>query len=194
MDDRFEKLIAFLKEIEKFKHVERDILYADGLRKENDAEHVWHMMMFLWMFKNEMPKELDFEKMTKLILVHDLPEIYSGDVSAFSTSSREGKKERELVASKQLFSKLPEDLSKEFMDLFEEYVKGETPEAKYVKSIDKLQPQIQNICSDGASLKFRGISEVKVNSYVLPYVEHDKFMKDLYFRLTKEISDKKLFF
>ena len=91
MERRTEKIIKFLKEIEKYKTIERKI-YCSNNRFESDAEHSWHIAMFLILFKKELPKNLDFNKMLKLALIHDLVEIYAGDVSTFDVEGRKGKR------------------------------------------------------------------------------------------------------
>ena len=150
--EKLNKQIEFLKEIEKFKTIERFIHLESG-RKETDPEHVWHMAMFFIVFEKDLPKDLDSLKMLKMSLIHDLAEIYTGDVSAFDSKGRDGKKERELEAAKKLFSILPEDLKKEFIDLYLEYSDCKTKESKFVKSFDKLQPLLQNLTTNGKSWK-----------------------------------------
>ena len=91
--DRLNKQIEFLKEIEKFKSIER-FIYLNSGRRETDPEHSWHMAMFLLVLERDLPKNLNLTKMLKMALMHDLVEIYSGDVSAFDDIGREGKKTR----------------------------------------------------------------------------------------------------
>lgn len=79
MEERTYKILDFLKEISKFKEIEREIYYTNG-RRETDAEHVWHLIMFLFLFEKELPGDIDFKRTIKIDLVHDLPEIYAGDI------------------------------------------------------------------------------------------------------------------
>lgn len=188
--ERKKQLLEFLKEIEKFKSIERHI-YLDNGRKENDAEHTWHVAMFLLLFQNDLPKDLDFIKMLKMVLIHDLCEIYAGDTFFFD-KDKGNKKERESNAAKKLFSKLPGDLQEEFIKLFSEYHACETKEAKFVSSFDKLQPILQNIVTKGKSWKKYNINYEMLSSKKEVYMKHDKFIMEIYNSLLKEIRDKNL--
>lgn len=192
MSYRIDQLLMFLKEIEKYKTVERKIWTSKLDRAESDAEHSWHMAMFIMLFKNELPQDADFTKMLKLALIHDLAEIYAGDTFAFDTKSREGKRQRESDAARRLFSQLPEDIQKEFMDLFREYENGETKEAKLVKSFDKIQPILQNICSEGKSWREYKINHKEIDDYKRKHITHDDFVMKLYDKLMEEAKEKKL--
>src|SRR3989344_203846 len=137
MEDRIDKILSFLQEIEKYKTIEREMFTSNLNRVESDAEHSWHVAMFLLLFEKELPENLDMKKMLKLALMHDLVEIYAGDTFAFDKEKQATKKEREFKSARKLFSQLPEDLNKEFMGLFDEYEEAKTSEGKIVKSFDK---------------------------------------------------------
>lgn len=144
MSPRTNKIIKFLKKIEKLKFVEREIYLSNG-RKENSAEHSWHVTMFLILFDRDLPKKLDRIKMLKMALMHDLVEVYAGDTFAFDKSGKKQRKIKlELESAKKLFSQLPNDLSKEFNNLFLDYENSKSDEAKFVQSFDKIQPILQN--------------------------------------------------
>ncbi|MBN2095574.1 MAG: HD domain-containing protein [Candidatus Aenigmarchaeota archaeon] len=192
MEERTRKIISFLQEIEKCKLVERKVYCSDLKRRESDAEHSWHLAMFLVLFEKNLPKELDLLKMLKMALVHDLAEIYAGDIFAFDTEGRKGKKEREERSAEKLFSGLPEDLKEELWQLFGEFEEAKTSEAKVVQSFDKLQPILQNLCSNGLSWKENSISVEDVNAYKKVFMEHDPFILDLYRRLLSTANEKKL--
>ncbi len=146
--DRTDKLLDFLKEIEKLKFIDRRVYLSNRKRKENDAEHSWHVAMFVILFEKDFPK-LDSQRILKMILVHDLVEIYAGDTFAFDKIALASQTEREEEAAKKLFSLLPRDLEKEFYRLFKEFDEIKTPEAKFAQSYDKLHPILQNILSKG---------------------------------------------
>lgn len=118
---RINKLISFLKEIDKAKLVERRVLVSDLSRYENDAEHSWHTAMFAWLFKDDLPKNLDIDKVIRMLLIHDLGEIYAGDTFAFDKVNKKTQPGRETKAIKKLFKKLPKDLNGEFFKLYYEY-------------------------------------------------------------------------
>ena len=152
-DIRLNKLVDFVKEIQKLKLVQRRIILSDKKTMESSAEHSWEIATYLILFRKELPEGLDIERALKISLAHDLVEIYAGDVLAFDKKKRIGKEKREEEAAIKLFSKLPKDLEEEFMGLHEEYCKGETKESKVVKSFDKIQTIIQNIEAGGQSWK-----------------------------------------
>src|SRR3989338_476599 len=103
MAERDSKILSFLKEIEKFKLIERRVYCSDLKRKESDAEHSWHLAMFIILFEKDIAKNLDIAKMLKMALIHDLVEIYAGDTFAFDKEGQKTKKERELMAGQKLF-------------------------------------------------------------------------------------------
>ncbi len=186
MADRIDTIISFLKEIGKFKDIEREMWTSNLKRKESDAEHSWHLAMFLILFEKDLPKNLDFTKTLKLALMHDLVEIYAGDTFAFDDNGRSTKKEREFAAAKRLFPQLPDDLCSEFEKYFEEYENGETNESKIVKSFDKLQPILQNLCSEGKSWKEHGLTFSDIDNYKRKFVEHNDLALEIYKKLLEE--------
>ena len=187
--ERTDAILSFLKEIDKFKSVEREIYLPN--RKENSAEHSWHVAMFLLLFEKELPK-LDFKKTLKLALIHDLIEIYAGDTFAFDKTGQNTKQEREKNAAQKLFSQLPDDLCKEYTELFNEYEEEKTPEAKTVKSFDKIQPILQNVISEGKSWKKHNVKYEDVDNYKRKHMQHDQFILSVYEKLIKEAKEKKL--
>lgn len=189
----FDKIVEFMKEIEKFKMVERKIHLSSLKRYENDAEHSWHLAMFIMLLQNELPKNLNILRMIKLALVHDLGELYVGDVSFFDTKGRKGKEKREMAAAKKLFSKLPKKLEKEMLGLFVEYFEAKTKEAKFVKSLDKLQAAVQTISTNGKNLKDLGLTYEYVDAKKRPYMTHNKKIMKLYEHIMTDTKNKKLF-
>ncbi len=187
MTERRDKIVEFLKEIEKFKYIERRILLEN--RKESDAEHAWHLAMFVFLFEKDLPKDLNFLKMFKLALMHDLVEIYAGDTFIFDEEGKKTKKEREAKAALKLFSQLPEDLEKDFHELFNEWEESKTREAKFVHSFDKIQPMIQNLSSNKKSLVENKISYEQLDKTKRKFFEHDEKMIDLYEKVMEEIRD-----
>ncbi len=191
MDNRIDKILSFLQEIEKYKTIERET-FCSNYRAESDAEHSWHVAMFLLLFEKELPKDLDFKRMLKLALMHDLVEIYAGDTFAFDKKNQATKKERELQSAKKLFPQLPEDLNKEFVDLFEEYEEVKTPEAKVVNSFDKIQHILQNLRSNGKSWKKHGITISDIDEYKLKHMRHNNFILKVYKKLLNGAKSKGL--
>ena len=192
MNNRINKILSFLQEIEKYKTIEREIFCSNLDRAESDAEHSWHVAMFLLLFEKELPENLDSKRMLKIALMHDLVEIYAGDTFAFDKKKRATKKQRESKSAKKLFSQLPKDLNKEFSDLFEEYEEAKTSEAKIIKSFDKIQPILQNICSNGKSWKKHSITFSDIDEYKRKHMEHNDFILKIYEKLLNDAKKRSL--
>ncbi|MGA2667173.1 MAG: HD domain-containing protein [Patescibacteria group bacterium] len=189
---RTDKLLDFLKEIEKLKFIDRKVYLSDQKRYENDAEHSWHVAMFVLLFENDFPN-LNIKKMLKMALIHDLVEIYAGDTFTFDEEGKRTKKDREYKAAKKLFGMLPRDLQKEFFNLMEEFEERKTREAIFTQSFDKLLPIIQNILSKGKAWKKYHITEKMAYDIKIPYLSFDKKILSIYKKLTAETKAKKLF-
>ena len=148
-----QKTLNFIELIDQYKNVFRIIYLDNKKRLENDAEHSWHIAMMAWLFAPYYEEPLNLEKCLKMALMHDLVEIYSGDISAFDQKGRIKKAENEAKAAVKLFNKLPQPLKKEFFELFEEYETRQSAEARFVSALDKLQPIIQNNLTKGVMWK-----------------------------------------
>jgi putative hydrolase of HD superfamily len=190
---RIDKLIKFLKEIEKLKFIYRRVYLSDRKRKENDAEHSWHLAMFIILFEKDFPK-LNPEKMLKMALIHDLVEIYAGDTFSFDKSALASKNDREEKAAKKLFKLLPADLEREFNKIFREYDERKTPEAKFTQSFDKLLPILQNILSRGKAWEEFRITKQNVEDHKRKYHLHNKKIFFIFQKLISEVSRKNLFY
>lgn len=150
--ERIQKQMAFLFEIDKVKDIFRQSLVVNGKREENDAEHSWHMALVALTIKEYFQGEVDLEKSLKMILIHDLVEIYAGDTPAFGVV-RPDKADDELKAAVKLFSLLPDDQKEEFLNLWTEFEECESNEAKFANVCDRYQGFMQNLTSDGHTWK-----------------------------------------
>ena len=192
-DNRLTKIVSFLKEIEGFKTIYRRIL-LDKRRNESDAEHTWHLCMFGLLLNKELDLNLDLSKVFKLALLHDLPELYAGDTYAFDDEGKKTKAEREEKADKELFSILTEDLGEELYKLFREYEECKSPEAKFVKAIDKIQPILSNVCTNGLTWKENKTTKETVSNYGVEYIQVDTKLKEMHKNLLKEAEIMDLFY
>lgn len=187
-----ETTINFLKEIEKFKTCERVCQTTSGGRAESDAEHSWHLAIFLILLENELDN-IDFAKLLKMALIHDLPEIYAGDTNPYRGDTN-NKEEKEKKAAEKLFSILPESASKGLSSLFNEYINQESLESKIVKSADKLMPLIQNLCTNERHSSYRklNVEYGEVLEYMNKYFSGGVLEK-FYQNLLSEAHDKGVF-
>ena len=149
-DLNLQKQLSFIVEVDKVKNVMRRTLLIDGSRRENDAEHSWHLaIMAMLLTEYAEDKNFTLDRVLKMVIVHDLVEIYAGDTFAFDVQGNLEKEEKEKKAADKLFSQLPEDQAKQFKKLWEEFDEAKTPDARYAAALDRLQPFIHNLCTEG---------------------------------------------
>ena len=148
-NNRFKQQLDFILEIDKEKNIFRQTHLTGNIRQENDAEHAWHMAIMIYLLKEYANEDFDISKAVLMALIHDIVEIDAGDSYAYDPKALSTQAEREEKAAKRLFGMLPEDQGAYFKSLFEEYEAFETPEAKFVRAIDNLQPLILNESNDG---------------------------------------------
>ena len=161
-NERLRKQIAFILEADKEKNIFRQTHLSANGRRENDAEHAWHMALMVYLLKEYANEKFDLAKAMMMALVHDIVEIDAGDTYAFDSKGMETKDAREAKAAKRLFGLLPEDQGKELKSLFEEYEANETPEARFVRAMDNFQPLLLNNSNNGRDWVEHGISKSQV--------------------------------
>lgn len=148
---RLEKQIAFILEIDKVKQIFRQNYLADGKRRENDAEHSWHMALMAVLLKEYAEEEVDVLRVITMVLLHDLVEIDAGDTYAYDAEGAQTKVQRELEAADRIFAILPEDQGVYFRALWDEFEAYESADAKYAHLLDNFQPLLLNHASGGIS-------------------------------------------
>ena len=148
--DRFEKQVAFILEADKEKNILRQTHLTGRGRRENDAEHAWHMAMMIWLMREYANEEIDVARAMMMALIHDIVEIDAGDTYAYDAEGAKTQKEREEKAADRIFGLLPEDQEAELRGLFEEFEARSTPEARFARTMDNFQPILLN-CSNGGS-------------------------------------------
>jgi putative hydrolase of HD superfamily len=157
--ERFEKQLAFLKEIDKLKNVVRRTRLLDDSRYENDAEHGWHLaIMAIVLAEYANSQRLDVSKVVRMALIHDLVEIDAGDTFLYDHDLQRQKRANESRAAERIFGLLPSDQAKAFSDLWEEFEARKTPEARFAASLDRFEPIIQNALTHGHAWQRHGIS------------------------------------
>ena len=160
--DRLKKQVEFIMEVDKLKGIMRRSRITVDDRRENDAEHSWHLTMMAPLLVEYVPEEVDLLKVFKMLVIHDLVEIDAGDTFAFDEIGYVGKFDRELEAAKRIFGILPDDQSKELLDLWHEFEDGTSIEGKYAAVIDKMQPFILNSHTGGRSWKENNVTKTQV--------------------------------
>ena len=137
---RLEQQIAFIVEIDKVKNIFRQTYLSDGKRKENDAEHSWHIALMTLLLKEYAEEEVDVLRVMTMVLIHDLVEIDAGDTYAYDTEGALTKRDREVKAAERIFGILPADQGTYFRELWEEFEEYRTADAKYAHLLDNFQP------------------------------------------------------
>lgn len=145
--------IAFIKEIDKLKYIQRRTKLFNSDRHENDAEHSWHLAMMTIVLAEHSDKSIDVLKVVKMVLIHDIVEIDSGDVFIYDTVKNHTNTDEELLAAQRIFGLLPEEQAKEYIAIWQEFEDGKTDEAKFAKTMDRLEPLLQNTSNDGGTWK-----------------------------------------
>ena len=149
--ERLKKQFAFFQEIDKEKEIFRQTYLADASRKENDAEHAWHMAIMTVLLSEYANEEIDVLKTVTILLIHDIVEIDAGDTYAYDPEGKKTQKERERKAADRIFHLLPDDQADKMYELWEEFEAQQTPEAKFARTMDNIQPMMLNDASNGLS-------------------------------------------
>lgn len=157
MTERLDRQFDFFREIDKEKQIGRQTYLADGTRKENDAEHAWHMAIMTILLSEYANEEIDVLKTISMLLIHDLVEIDAGDTYAYDDAGKKTQALREAKAAERIYGLLPEDQAKKMHDLWLEFEAQETPEAKFARTMDHIQPMMLNDASSGKSWLEHGV-------------------------------------
>ncbi|MEL1135538.1 HD domain-containing protein [Desulfitobacterium sp. THU1] len=163
ISERMEKQIQFIVTIDELKNITRQSVTIRDRRHENDAEHSWHLaVMAMILSEYAEDKNVDVFKVIKMVLIHDLVEIYAGDTYCYDEKGYEDKDEREQEAADRLFNMLPEDQAQKMMALWREFEEMETEEAAYAATLDRFQPLLLNYNTEGHTWQRPGITSAKV--------------------------------
>ena len=167
-NERLLKDIEFIVELDKMKTIFRQTTLIDKSRRENDAEHSWHISVMAMVLSEYANEDVDVCKVIKMLLVHDLVEIYAGDTFCYDVEGNLDKKERELKAADKIFGMLSEDKGIEMRQLWEEFEEMKTKEALFAASMDRLEPIFSNYFSGGGTWVKYGITKAEVHKRISP--------------------------
>lgn len=159
--EEIEKIFDFVIEIEKLKDVHRKTRPVGLKRYENSAEHSWHVCLCALMLKDYANENIDIDRVIKMLLIHDLGEIYAGDTIIYKSETPE-MKEKEAEGVKRVLEVLPMEKKDKYLSLWYEFEAGESPESKYAKAIDRIPPLLHNLHGNGHSWNTHNISKEKV--------------------------------
>ena len=162
MDERLKKQLEFVLEIDKEKNIFRQTHLSGQGRNENDAEHAWHMAIMAYLLREYSNEPADIGRVMLMCLIHDIVEIDAGDTYAYDAEGLKTQKAREDAAKERIFSLLPEDQKQELLQIFDEFEAFQTPEAKFARAMDNLQPLLLNNSNDGGDWKEHEVTAVNV--------------------------------
>ncbi|MEO0546165.1 MAG: HD domain-containing protein [Pseudomonadota bacterium] len=162
MLDTLNQKISFILELEKLKGVLRKTRPIGLDRRENSAEHSWHVTLTALVLLEDAPAELDALKVLKMLLVHDVVEIDAGDVFVYDTQGRADVADAEEAAAQRIFGLLPDPLGADLLALWREFEAAESAEALFAKAMDRVNPVLQNCTADTSSWEEMGIGQDRV--------------------------------
>ena len=169
--DKLLQQIEFIREIDKLKYIFRKTKLINSDRPENDAEHSWHLAVMAIVLAEHSNEPVDLAKVMKMVLIHDIVEIDSGDVFAYDTVKSHDNFDEELKAAKRIFGILPNEQAEEFINIWIEFEEMKTPESKFARALDRLEPLLQNASNNGGTWREFDVKFDKV-------IEKKKAIKD----------------
>ena len=148
-EERLSRQMEFCREIDKEKQILRQTILSNGIQREDDSQHAWHMAVMTLLLSEYSNEPIDVLKTISMLLIHDLVEIDAGDTFAYDEEGKKTQRERELRAADRIFSILPEDQRDKFRSLWDEFEEGTSPEALFAHTMDNLQPTMLNAATNG---------------------------------------------
>ncbi len=162
MNNRIEKQLSFALEIDKLKNIVRQTHLSANGRRENDAEHSWHMAIMAYLLKEYSNEKIDIAKVLVMCLIHDIVEIDAGDTYAYDVAGLSSQKSREDAAKERLFSILPQEQKEDLISLFDEFEENESAEARFAHAMDNLQPLILNNSNNGGDWREHNVTSEQI--------------------------------
>lgn len=168
---RLLKDMEFIIELDKMKSILRQTSLINEDRREDDAQHSWHITVMAMILSEYSNEKVDVCKVMKMLLTHDLVEIFAGDTFCYDKVGNSDKREREVAAAEKIFGMLDEDKGKELRALWDEFEEMKTPEALFAASMDRLQPMLNNYYNDGGTWKKYDVAKSDIYKRINPVKE-----------------------
>lgn len=163
MSDVLQQQVVFLREVDRLKSVQRMTTLGDRSRRENSAEHSWHIALMALTLAGHTPAGVDVDRVIRMLLIHDLVEIDAGDTFAFDAQANHDKADRERAAADRLFGLIADGPGPEFRGLWEEFEAGDTPDARMANALDRFAALLQNTqVDDGGTWRAHRVSKAAV--------------------------------
>ncbi len=193
IEDKIARSFQFIVDAGKLKGVLRQTHLPDWNRKENSAEHTWHLILMALVLKNHANTALNMERVLSMLAVHDLGEIGIGDTFFYADMRKDAAaNERENFSN--ICEILPTEAAQRFLELWEEFEDGKTPESKFARALDRFQPFLNNLENDGESWKRNKIdfeTAIKKNLHIR---EGSETLWDVYEVLARAADEKALYY
>lgn len=170
MDARLNSQLAFLREIDKLKTVVRQSPLLDRSRRENSAEHSWHLAMYAGILHEYAEGSVDVSRVIRMLLLHDIVEVEVGDTPIHGGGSAQEQAEREARAAEHLFGMLPQPQGPELLALWQEFEAAQSEDARFAKALDRFQPLLVNVFTGGGTWNDNGVSLEQVRSRYGPVI------------------------
>ena len=162
MNERLGRQLAFALELDKEKNILRQTHLTGHGRRENDAEHAWHMALMAYLLREYANEPVDIARVMLMCLLHDVVEIDAGDTYAYDEAAKQSQAAREAAAAERIYGLLPADQAAEFRALFAEFDAGESADARFARAMDNLQPLLLNDSNDGGDWKEHAVTASQV--------------------------------
>ena len=186
MDDRLKQQLSFILEIDKEKNIFRQTHLSGHGRRENDAEHAWHMAIMAYLLQEYSNEPVDILKVIMMCLIHDVVEIDAGDTYAYDEEGLKTQQAREDAAKERIYSLLPPDQKQKLIAIFDEFEENRTPEAKFAHAMDNFQPLLLNHSNDGGDWQEHQVNEKQVYARQSKTREGSEVLYELTDRILQE--------
>jgi putative hydrolase of HD superfamily len=179
VDQRLARQIQFIVEIDQLKSVLRRTTIMDGTRRENSAEHSWHLALMAMVLGEHVENSIDTGTVIRMLLLHDIVEVDAGDTFCYDQEGVLSQAEREHKAAQRVFGLLPNEQARELRDLWYEFETGESAEARFAVALDRLQPLLCNMQSNGGSWAKYGIDADQARARMAPIARSSAQLAEL---------------
>ena len=165
---KLQQQMIFIAEVDKLKNIFRRTILTDSSRRENDAEHSWHLALMAIVLEEYAAEPVKLGRVLAMVTVHDLIEIYAGDTFAFDAAANQDKAQREQAAAEKLFGMLDQEQGHKFRQLWEEFDAMNTADARFAASLDRIQPFMHNVLTEGHTWKLGSVTKEQVYRRMAP--------------------------
>ena len=165
---KLQQQMIFIAEVDKLKNIFRRTILTDSSRRENDAEHSWHLALMAIVLEEYAAEPVNLGRVLAMVTVHDLIEIYAGDTFAFDAAANQDKAQREQAAAEKLFGMLDQEQGHKFRQLWEEFDAMNTVDSRFAASLDRIQPFMHNVLTEGHTWKLGSVTKEQVYRRMAP--------------------------